>query len=44
LPTLPQSLTYLIIFKCNGSFTSSCRTIGHANWLKISHITEKRII
>jgi hypothetical protein len=44
LPTLPQSLTYLIIFKCNSSFTSSCRTIGHANWLKISHITEKRII
>jgi hypothetical protein len=43
LPTLPQSLTYLTIFNCNGSFTSSCQTIGHANWLKISHIPQKII-
>ncbi|CAM0902070.1 unnamed protein product [Alopecurus aequalis] len=43
LPTLPPSLTTFILSDCNRSLTSSCRTKGHANWLKIRHIPVKRV-
>nr|AEV59557.1 RGA1 [Triticum aestivum] len=41
LPTLPQSLTYFWLLKCDDGFMESCQTVGHPNWKKIQHICRK---
>ncbi|XP_044350903.1 putative disease resistance protein RGA1 [Triticum aestivum] len=41
LPTLPQSLKMFRLEGCNDEFMKSCETVGHPNWQKIRHISEK---
>ncbi|XP_006663666.2 putative disease resistance protein RGA1 [Oryza brachyantha] len=43
LPTLPRSLTSIVVSDCNRSLEKSCQTRGHPNWQKIRHIRYKTI-
>ncbi|TVU24113.1 hypothetical protein EJB05_26511 [Eragrostis curvula] len=43
LPRLPLSIKKLEVWNCDHSLWKTCLTVGHPNWQKIAHITEKYI-